>query len=168
MNVVPTEEGDIVLKYNKGKGPYKTELVPINIDKIGKWKVIASYLTAEHAGQTDSNGQKRILSSLDILKPGEICTETYLVLDYLDTEEEANALFKYMKTQFVRFLIAQLAATQHLSKDKFAFVPLQDFTSSSDIDWSQSVADIDRQLYKKYGLTEEETAFIERTIKPME
>lgn len=167
-NVVPTEEGDLVLKYNKGKGPYKTELVPINIDKIGKWKVIASYLTAEHAGQTDSNGQKRILSSLDILKPGEICTETYLVLDNLDTEEEANSLFKYMKTQFVRFLIAQLAATQHLSKDKFAFVPLQDFTSSSDIDWSQSVADIDRQLYKKYGLTEEETAFIERTIKPME
>jgi hypothetical protein len=55
-----------------------------------------------------------------------------------------------------------------LSKDKFAFVPLQDFTSSSDIDWSQSVADIDRLLYKKYGLTEEETAFIERTIKPME
>jgi len=167
-NIVPTEDGDIILKYNKGKGPYKTELVPINKDKINKWKIIASYLTAEHAGQTDSNGQKRILSSLDILRPGEICTETYLVLDALDTEEEANALFKYMKTQLVRFLIAQLAATQHLSKDKFAFVPLQDFTPSSDIDWSQSVADIDRQLYKKYGLTEEETAFIERTIKPME
>lgn len=167
-NVVPTDEGDIVLKYNKGKGPYKTELVPINKDKIKEWKVIASYLTAEHAGQTDSNGQKRILSSLDILKPGEICTETYLVLDALGTEEEANALFKYMKTQLVRFLIAQLAATQHLSKDKFAFVPLQDFTSSSDIDWSKPVADIDRQLYKKYGLTDEETAFIERTIKPME
>jgi hypothetical protein len=166
--VTPLVDGDIVLKYNKGKGPYKTELVPINKDKINKWKVIASYLTAEHAGQTDSNGQKRILSSLDILKPGEICTETYLVLDYLDTKDEANALFKYMKTQLVRFLIAQLAATQHLSKDKFAFVPLQDFTSSSDIDWSQSVADIDRQLYKKYGLTDEETAFIERTIKPME
>ena len=166
--VTPTEDGDIILKYNKGKGPYKTELVPINKDKINKWKVIASYLTAEHAGQTDSNGQKRILSSLDILKPGEICTETYLVLDALGTEEEANALFKYMKTQLVRFLIAQLAATQHLSKDKFAFVPLQDFTSSSDIDWSKPVADIDRQLYKKYGLTDEETAFIERTIKPME
>jgi hypothetical protein len=167
-NIVPTEDGDIILKYNKGKGPYKTELVPINKDKIDKWKIIATRLTAEHAGQTDSNGQKRILSSLDILRPGEICTETYLVLDYLNTEEEANAMFKYMKTQLVRFLIAQLAATQQLTKDKFAFVPLQDFTPSSDIDWSQSVADIDRQLYKKYGLTDEETAFIERTIKPME
>ena len=166
--VTPTEDGDIILKYNKGKGPYKTELVPINKDKIDKWKIIATRLTAEHAGQTDSNGQKRILSSLDILRPGEICTETYLVLDYLNTEEEANAMFKYMKTQLVRFLIAQLAATQQLTKDKFAFVPLQDFTPSSDIDWSQSVADIDRQLYKKYGLTDEETAFIERTIKPME
>jgi ethanolamine utilization microcompartment shell protein EutS len=75
---------------------------------------------------------------------------------------------KYMQTQFVRFLLSSILITQNIAKDKFAFVPLQDFTPSSDIDWSQSVADIDRQLYKKYGLTDEETAFIERTIKPME
>ena len=74
----------------------------------------------------------------------------------------------YLKTRLVRFMIAQLAATQHLSKEKFRFVPLQDFSPASDIDWSGSVAEVDRQLYAKYGLTEEEIAFIEKMIKPME
>ena len=73
-----------------------------------------------------------------------------------------------MKTKFTRFLIGELASTQHLSKDKFKFVPLQDFTSSSDIDWSRPIEDIDRQLYAKYGLTDDEIAFIESMIKPME
>lgn len=58
--------------------------------------------------------------------------------------------------------------TQDNPRDVFQFVPLQDFTSSSDIDWTQSVADIDRQLYRKYGLSDEEVAFIEKMIKPME
>lgn len=102
-----------------------------------------------------------------MLLPKEICTETYLVLDAFDTQEEAEHLHSYLRTRFARFLIAQLAATQHLSKDKFSYVPLQDFTSYSDIDWSQPVEDIDRQLYRKYGLTEDEVAFIEKTIKPM-
>lgn len=74
---------------------------------------------------------------------------------------------KYAKTLLFRFLVAQLAATQHLSKEKFALVPLQDFTEKSDIDWSKSVEDIDRQLYAKYRLNEEEIAFIESMIKPM-
>lgn len=56
----------------------------------------------------------------------------------------------------------------NLSKLVFFNVPLQDFTSSSDIDWSQTVAAIDQQLYRKYGLTDEEVAFIEKMIKPME
>lgn len=59
-------------------------------------------------------------------------------------------------------------ASQHISKETFQFVPLQDFTPASDIDWTQSVADIDRQLYRKYGLSDEEVAFIEKMIKPME
>lgn len=91
-----------------------------------------------------------------------------MVIDSFKTESEAKNLYKYLKTQLVRFLISQLASTQHLSKEKFAYVPLQDFTPSSDIDWTQSVADIDRQLYRKYGLSDEEVAFIEKMIKPME
>ena len=55
----------------------------------------------------------------------------------------------------------------NLSREKFQFVPLQDFTSNSDIDWSVSIPEIDEQLYEKYGLSEDEIAFIEKMIKPM-
>ena len=66
-----------------------------------------------------------------------------------------------------RCMLGTLKATQHNPRDTWANVPLQDFTDNSDIDWSQSVADIDRQLYRKYGLTDDEIAFIESMIKPM-
>ena len=75
---------------------------------------------------------------------------------------------KYIATKFQRFLLLQALTSIHITKDSFIFVPLQDFTANSDIDWSKSVADIDRQLYAKYGLSEEEIAFIEKMIKPME
>lgn len=166
--VKPLETGDIVLKYNKGKGAYDSNLITIGKEMIPQWKVTISCLTAEHAGQTDKQGRKRILSSLDMLMPNEICTETYLVVDAFDSQEEAENLTSYLKTCFVRFLIAQLASTQHLSKEKFAYVPLQDFTPKSDIDWNQSIPETDRQLYKKYNLSEDEVAFIEKMIKPME
>ena len=165
--VKPLEKGDIVVKYNKGKGPYESSLITIGKSMIPQWKITISCLTAEHAGQTDKEGRKKILSSLDMLAPNEICTETYLVVDAFDTKIEAEHLYSYLRTRFVRFLILQLASTQHLSKDKFAYVPLQDFAESSDIDWSKSIPEIDQQLYAKYGLSDEEIAFIEKMIKPM-
>ena len=115
-----------------------------------------------------SGKQANVICRGQIMKPNEVCTETWLSLGCFDTEAEAIALNKYISTKFVRFLLLQTLSSIMVTDTMFRFVPLQDFTSSSDIDWSQSVADIDRQLYKKYGLTEEETAFIERTIKPME
>lgn len=72
-----------------------------------------------------------------------------------------------MRTQFVRFLIGAILLTQNIVRDKFRFVPLQDFTEGSDIDWSKDVTEIDAQLYAKYGLTDEEIAFVESMIKPM-
>ena len=135
---------------------------------IPQWKITISCLTAEHAGQTDKEGRKKILSSLDMLEPNEVCTETYLVVDAFDTQEEAVNLRKYLCTTFTRFLISILASTQHLSKEKFANVPIQDFTSASDIDWNKSVEDIDNQLYLKYGLDLFEQDFIRSMIKPME
>ena len=111
---------------------------------------------------------KKILSSLAILKPNEVCTETYLVVDALKSQDEAQNLYKYLCSRFVRFLLFQLTSTQHISKDKFKYVPLQDFTNASDIDWSKSVAEIEQQLYAKYGLDQSEIDFIESKIKPME
>ncbi len=106
---------------------------------IPQYKVIISCLTTEHAGQTDKDGRKKILSSLDVLLPNEICTETYMVVGSYNSREEANGLYFYLKTRLARFLISQLASTQHLSKEKFALVPVQDFTADSDIDWSKSI-----------------------------
>lgn len=65
-------------------------------------------------------------------------------------------------------MLSTLKATQHNPKDTWGNVPLQDFTSNSDIDWGKSIAEIDAQLYNKYGLDNNEIAFIESMIKPME
>ena len=142
--------------------------VPQNREIIGKWKVIMSKASAEHAGQTDSTGRKRIVSRLEVLPPYTICTESYLLLDIFDCEEDAENLKKYIQTCFARFLLASILITQNIVRDKFKFVPLQNFTVISDIDWNQSIADIDKQLYRKYNLDEDEIDFIEKLIKPMD
>lgn len=95
-------------------------------------------------------------------------TDTFLTIGNVTTEFEANALLKYIKSKFARALLGVLKITQHNSRSTWAKVPLQDFTSSSDIDWSQSVAEIDAQLYKKYGLSQEEIDFIESKVKAMD
>ncbi len=166
--VKPLETGDIVLRYNGGKGPYKRDLVTTNAEWIGKWKVIMSYLTNDHAGRADKEGKRKIFSAMEVLPPDTICTETYIVIDVLSDEESATALYKYLCTKFVRFLVSLITSTQHISKSNFAFVPVQDYSSTSDIDWSKTIPEIDAQLCKKYGITNEEFAFIESMIKPMD
>ena len=156
--VKPLDSGDISLRYNGGMGPYRRDLVTINESLIDKWKIITSCLTAEHAGETDKNGQKRIFSTLEILEPGTICTETYMLLSVFDNQDECINMMQFLKTRFVRALVSMVTATQHLSKSNFRFVPLQDFSKP----WT------DAELYAKYGLTDEEIQFIESMIKPME
>ena len=100
-------------------------------------------------------------------KPGDLCTETFLQIGAFDTEEEALACLKYIKSKFFRCLLGIMKQTQNICVDTFRFVPLQDFTSNSDIDWSKSIHEIDLQLYVKYGLSQEEINFIEKNIKEM-
>ena len=166
--VKPLKNGNIQLRHNGGIGPYQSDLVSVNTHLIKKWKIITSCLTAEHAGETDKNGQKKILSTLEILEPNVICTETYMLINVFNSKKECINMLKYMKTKMVRGLIAIVTSTQHMAKSNFRFVPLQDFTSNSDIDWSRSIGEIDAQLYEKYGLERDEIDFIERMIKPME
>ncbi|MBR1505014.1 MAG: Eco57I restriction-modification methylase domain-containing protein [Prevotella sp.] len=156
--VKPIEGGDIGLRYNGGLGTYKRELITTNSELIDKWKIITSCLTAEHAGETDKNGQKRILSTLEILEPGTICTETYMLLSVFDLKDECVNMFNYLKTRFVRELIAMTTSTQHMAKANFRFVPLQDF--------SRPWTDVD--LYAKYNLSDKDVKFIEAMIKPMD
>ena len=78
-------------------------------------------------------------------------------------------MFKiHKKTKFSRALLGVLKITQDNPPEKWKFIPLQDFTSNSDIDWTKSIAEVDQQLYKKYGLSEEEIQFIESKVKEME
>lgn len=95
-------------------------------------------------------------------------TQTFISIGSFSDEEEAQACMKYVKSKFARTLLGVLKITQHNPGPKWKYVPLQDFTSSSDIDWSQSVHEIDVQLYKKYGLSEEEIEFIETHVKEMD
>lgn len=95
-------------------------------------------------------------------------TQSFMGIGACDEIDDAKAMMKYIKTKFARTLLGILKITQHNTPEKWAYVPLQDFTSNSDIDWSQSVADIDRQLYAKYGLDDEEIEFIESHVKEMD
>lgn len=108
------------------------------------------------------------LSTPIIGMPHEIATQTFLPIGSFELEEEANSVLKYIKTKFVRALLGVMKITQHNPASKWRYVPLQNFTSNSDIDWSKTIHDIDQQLYKKYGLSEEEINFIESKVKEMD
>ena len=131
-----------------------------NVNK-NKYKVIVA-----KANGTGALGET--LSSPIICPPSIGHTESFISIGAFDNENEANAVYKYICTRFLRLLLGTLKVTQDNFPDTWSNVPLQDFTSSSDIDWSQSISDIDRQLYSKYGLSDDEIAFIEKMIKPME
>ena len=95
-------------------------------------------------------------------------TQTFLTVGSFDTKKEANATLKYVHSKFARALLGVLKVTQHNTSEKWRYVPLQDFTSTSDIDWSQPIRKIDQQLYKKYALGETEIDFIETHVKEMD
>ena len=100
-------------------------------------------------------------------EPGVGTTETFLSIGFFDTKVEDDNCLKYISTKFARAMLGILKTTQDLTPDKFAYVPLQNFTADSDIDWNKSIPEIDRQLYRKYGLTQEEIDFIETHVKEM-
>lgn len=95
-------------------------------------------------------------------------TETFISVGEFNSLEEAEACLKYIKSKFLRTMLGVLKITQDNTKAVWHYIPLQDFTVNSDIDWTQSVADIDRQLYQKYGLSPEEITFIETHVREMD
>ena len=137
--------------------------VPSHEDWIPRWKVYIP--EANNIGtELNDDNQNAIVGG-----PGTICTETYLVVgaELNLTRESSKSLANYLKTRFARFLVSLAKSSQHGTSKTFRFVPLQDFTSSSDIDWSRPIPEIDEQLYTKYDIAEYK-GFIESMIKPME
>ena len=155
---------DIVI-YGKVGNTRFTRFVKASYVKIpkdfDKWRVfIAKANGSGLFGET--------LSTPIVAAPKEGHTATFLSVGAYKTQFEAKAVFKYLHTKFLRALMGIVKVTQNTTRDVFQFVPLQDFTSHSDIDWSKSIPDIDQQLYRKYNLSPDEKAFIEKMIKPME
>jgi hypothetical protein len=100
--------------------------------------------------------------------PMLIATDTFLQVGQFDNETEAGNLLKYVKTKFYRAMVGVKKTAVFNYKDAFTFVPQQDWSTTSDIDWSVSIPEIDQQLYRKYHLSPEEIAFIESRVKTME
>ena len=105
------------------------------------------------------------MTDSDIGEKGVGHTQTFISIGAFDTREEAKNLQKYLKCKLARALLYVLKVTQDNKKSVWKYVPLQDFTAHSDIDWSKSVAEIDQQLYRKYDLTADEIEFIETHVK---
>lgn len=108
-----------------------------------------------------------VLSTPIIGEPMIGSTETFLSVGKFETQEEAENCMKYIKTKFARAMLGTLKITQHNIQETWLNVPFQDFTANSDIDWSKSVSEIDKQLYKKYGLSADEISFIESKVRGM-
>lgn len=157
-NVRPIKTGDIILRWQNGEGPFIRKQITVGVEMIDSWKVITSYVGYDHAGNPGKDGRRRVFSKIDILPPKTICTETYLVVGAFKGKRQAENLVRYMKTLFFRFLVAQFMYSHHITKDAYSFVPVLDMET----EWT------DAKLYKKYGLTKDEIAFIESKIRPME
>ncbi|HFR3767262.1 TPA: Eco57I restriction-modification methylase domain-containing protein [Streptococcus suis] len=159
-----TDLTDPVVCYGKGAVGY-VERAEVTTKKewIDCWKVLTARANNIGTELNDDNFNTIIAG------PGTICTETYIVLgaDLGLTEQQAHNLSNYMKTKFARLLHATAKSSQDAARTTYKFIPLQDFTSHSDIDWSQPIAEIDAQLYRKYGLSDDEIEFIESKVKEM-
>ncbi|HFI0177554.1 TPA: Eco57I restriction-modification methylase domain-containing protein [Streptococcus suis] len=153
-----------VVCYGKGAVGYVERAeITTKTEWIDCWKVLTARANNIGTELNDDNFNTIIAG------PGTICTETYIVLgaDLDLTEQQAHNLSNYMKTKFARLLHATAKSSQDAARTTYKFIPLQDFTSHSDIDWSQSIAELDAQLYRKYRLSDDEIEFIESKVKEM-
>ncbi|WP_323843583.1 Eco57I restriction-modification methylase domain-containing protein [Moraxella sp. Pampa] len=157
-------------------GEYIQILGRFENDRCFKWFKRAYLSEPENLGSfkvilPKANGSGAIgevLSTPLIGEPLIGYTETFVAIGCFDNRLEAENCLKYIKSKFARTMLGILKITQDNTKEKWSKVPLQDFTNNSDIDWTVCIADIDKQLYAKYGLSDDEIAFIESKVKAME
>jgi site-specific DNA-methyltransferase (adenine-specific) len=136
---------------NRKIGFVAKSLITKNLNWTKKHKVIAPYAVGSGDSKTDKVNPI-------YAEPNSCCTETYIILGMFDSEAEARNLISYINTRFFHFLLTQLKNTQHATSKTYSLIPIQDYSQT----WT------DEKLYAKYGLTQEEVAFIESMIRPME
>ena len=155
IRVLGVRNGQRIWKY------FPRRYIDTSHDNLDKYKVIV-------AKSSGSGVFGERLSSPLVLKPSEAYTRTFISIGAFEAESFARNALKYAQSKFLRAMLGILKTTQHNPVKTWKYIPLQDFTSSSDIDWSKPVPDIDRQLYAKYRLTDEEIDFIESHVKEMD
>lgn len=146
-----------ILLSSAGRSYIEKTAVKSGLHYINKWKVVVGKATSAGAATAGKDGLRKVIATLDILEPGAVCTFSYFIAGAFDRKDEAINYQKYLATKFVRFLLLQCLSSINISKDRFRFVPQQDFK----IEWT------DEMLYTKYSFTDEEVALIESMIKPM-
>ena len=146
-----------------GKRGYKycrREYIKPTHKSLAKFKVLVP--KAAGSGKFDD-----AFPPIFVAKPDEAFTQTYISIGMFESEAEAICLQKYIKSKMCRALLYVLKVTQDNLPAAWRCIPKQDFTTASDIDWSVSIAEIDKQLYRKYGLSADEITFIETHVKEM-
>lgn len=132
-----------------------------NVDIFNSYKVFIS--KSAGAPHTD----KKVIGQPYIGGKKSACTDSLIPIGKYETIEEAQNLKKYLESKFLRFMVTLVKSSQNTTQIVYRFVPLQDFTSESDIDWTKSIDEIDEQLFNKYNLTEDERNHIKSSIKDM-
>ena len=145
-----------ILYSSDGKSYIQRSEIKKNEELVDTYKVSCGYLNPDRAGVNNADSWN-VTTKLRILNPGEVVTETYIVLGTFNSSNEVLNYASYMQTKFVRFLVMITLSSMHITSVNYQFVPLQDFSKS----WT------DAELYAKYNLTKEEIDYIESMIKPM-
>ncbi len=154
----------------KGKRSYffvdKNYPIPKLSTCAAKWKVFISEADGA-AGQIGNPVPARIIGKPTLGEPFTICTETFLEIGPFESKSEAEHFCLYVRTKFFRALVGIQKQSQHTTQKAYRFVPLQDFSNNSDIDWSADIRQIDHQLFSKYSFSKGEIEFVERNIQEM-
>ena len=153
--VLPTGKGNVTLYANKNVGKIEESQITRNLELVNKWKVLISRAYGEGGEARDY--PRMILGKPIVAPPPSACTETYIVVGAYDTAKESFNLAAYIRSKFFRFLVGLRKNTQDIVRERFVFVPLLPM----DQEWT------DEKLYRHFGLSKEEIAFIESMVRPM-
>ena len=149
-------KGDVRLLQKGGMAYVARKEITTGKPLIDAWKIFVGF-AAPGTGDKDTYPH-RIISTPFVGEPGTVCTETYLAIGPFATREEAENALSYMSSRFTRFLILLHKPSQNTTRHVYTFVPTQDWTKR----WT------DEELFKKYGITEEEQAFLDKVVRPMD
>ena len=160
------------LKTVDGLRYIKKDVITDSRDIFENYKVFISKAdgAAGLIGDRDKDGkikQSRIIGKNVVAEPFEACTDTYIPIGNFDNITEAENLSKYLKTKFLRFMVGIMKTSQNLYQIVYKFVPMQDFTNNSDINWSKSINEIDKQLYEKYQISDKQQEYINKIVSEM-